>query len=80
MREKDREYFGTAETSRGPLANVFRRLDFRPLVFGTFGELTSSNVKEVVNMAVEYGVELLGRTMAATTVDGVKAALGRRYK
>jgi hypothetical protein len=39
----------------------------------------SSDVKEVVNMAVEYGVEHLGRMMAATTVDGVKIALRRRY-
>ncbi len=30
-------------------------MDFNPLVSGTFGEM-SSNVKEVVNMAVEYGV------------------------
>ena len=59
MKEKDRHYFGTAETARGPLESLFRRLDFKPLVFGTFGEM-SSNVKEVVNMAVEYGVEHLG--------------------
>jgi hypothetical protein len=78
MKEKDREHFGTAETARGPLENLFRRLDFKPLVFGTFGEM-SSNVKEVVNMAVEYEVEHLDRTMAATTVDGVRIALRRRY-
>jgi CO dehydrogenase nickel-insertion accessory protein CooC1 len=54
-------------------------LDIKPLVFGTFGEM-SSNVKEVVNIAVEYGVEHLGRTMAATTVDGVRTSLRRRYK
>jgi hypothetical protein len=30
-------------------------------------------------MAVEYGVEHLGRSMAATTVDGVRIALRRRY-
>ncbi len=40
----------------------------------------SSNVKEVVDMAVEYGVGHLGRTMAATTVDGViSKTLKRRY-
>jgi hypothetical protein len=78
MKEKDREHFGTADTARGPLENVFKRLDFKPLVFGTFGEM-SANVKEVVNMAVEYGVEHLGRTIAATTVDGVKTALRRRF-
>ncbi len=54
MKEKDREHFGTTETARGPLESVFRRLDFKPLVFETFGEI-SANVKEVVNMAVEYG-------------------------
>ncbi len=31
-------------------------------------------------MAVEYGVEHLGRTMAATTMDSVKTALRRRYR
>ncbi len=40
----------------------------------------SANVKEVVDMAVEYGVEHLGCTMAATTVDGVRTALRRRYR
>jgi hypothetical protein len=78
MKEKDREHFGTAETARGSLESLFRRLDFKPLVFGTFGEM-SSNVKEVVSMALEYEVEHLGRTMAATTVDGVGIALRRRY-
>ncbi len=54
-------------------------MDFKPLVFGTFGEM-SANVKEVVDMAVEYGVEHLGRTMAATRVDGVRTTLRRRYR
>ena len=76
LREKDRQYFGTAETARGPLESLFRRRDFKPIVFGTFGEM-SSNVKEVVDMAVEYGVEHLGRSMAATTVDGVRTILKR---
>ncbi len=31
-------------------------------------------------MAVEYGVDHLGRTMAATTVEAVKTALRRRYR
>ncbi len=53
-------------------------MDFKPLVFGTFGEM-SANVKEVVDMAVNYGVEHLGRTMAATAVDGVRTTLRRRY-
>ncbi len=57
---------------------MFRKMDFKPLVFGTFGEM-SANVKKVVDMAVEYGVEHLGRTMAATTVDGVRTVLRKRY-
>jgi hypothetical protein len=79
MRGKDRPHFGTVETARGSLKSVFRRLDFKPLVFGSFGEM-SSNVGEVVNMAVEYGVEHLGRTMATTTMDGVGTTLRRRCK
>ena len=69
LKEKDREHFGTAKTARGPLESVFRRMDFKPLVFRTFGEM-SSNVKDVVNMAVEYGVEHLGRTMAGSHDGG----------
>jgi hypothetical protein len=33
-----------------------------------------------VELAVEYGVEYLGRTMAATSVESVMAVLMRRYK
>ncbi len=55
----------------------FKTLDFKPLVFGTFAE-ASTNVGEFVELAVEYGVEHLGRTMAATSVESLKAAL--RYK
>ncbi len=40
----------------------------------------STNVKDVIDMAVEYGVEHLGRTMAAPTVDAVRMALKRRYR
>jgi hypothetical protein len=79
LEQKDKDHFGTTDGSRGPLESLFRRLDFGPLVFGTFGEC-SSNVKAVIDMAVEYGVEHLGRTMAATTVDAVRAALKRRYR
>lgn len=79
MKEKDRQHFGTSETVRGPMEGIFRKLDFKPLVFGTFGEM-SSNVKVVVDTAVEYGVEHLGRTMAATTVDGVRTTLRRRCR
>ena len=58
---------------------IFKTLDFKPLIFGTFAE-ASTNVEEFAELAVEYGVEHLGRTMAATSVDYVKAALRRRYK
>ena len=40
----------------------------------------SSNVVSLVKTAAEYGVEHLGRNMAATSVDTVRAALRRRYK
>jgi len=63
----------------GPLEAIFKTLDFKPLIFGTFAE-ASTNVEEFAELAVEYGVEHLGRTMAATSVDYVKAALRRRYK
>ena len=33
-----------------------------------------------MELAVEYGVEHMGKTMAATSVDLVKVALRRRYK
>ncbi len=72
------EHVGTTEAAKSPLEGLFRRMDFKPLVFGTFGEM-SAKVKEVVNMAVEYGVEHLDRTMAATTEDGVITTLRRRY-
>jgi hypothetical protein len=63
----------------GPLEAIFKTLDFKPLVFGTFAE-ASTNVGEFVELAVDYGVEHLGKTMAATSVESVKAALRRSYK
>ena len=47
------------------------------MVFDTFGEM-SSNVKDVVDKAVDYGAEHLGKSMAASTVDIVRHALKRR--
>ncbi len=41
LKEKDREHFGTTEDSKGPLESLFRQLDFKPLVFGTFAECSS---------------------------------------
>jgi hypothetical protein len=61
------------------LEAILKTLDLKLLVFGTFAE-ASTNVEEFVELAVEYGVEHMGRTMAATSVESVKAALRRRYK
>ena len=58
---------------------IFRQLNFKPLVFGTFGEM-SSNVGELVETAVEYGVKHLGRNREATSVETVRVTLMRRYK
>ena len=60
------------------MKSLIRQVDFKPLVCGTFGEC-STNVKEVLKTAVEYGVEHLGRSMAGTTVDAVRIALRRRF-
>ncbi len=57
---------------------VFRQLDFEALVFGAFAAM-SINVHNLLEMAVDYGAKHLGRTMAATTVEAVKATLRRRY-
>jgi len=51
---------------------------FKPPVLGSFGEMCS-NVRELIKMAVEYGVEHLGRNMAATTVDIIVSTPRRRY-
>jgi hypothetical protein len=48
------------------------------LVFGSFAEM-SSNVKDFVEMAVEYEVEHLGMSMAASTPDVIRVAHRRRY-
>ena len=39
LHKKDREHFGTAEGTLGPLEAIFGQLDFKPLVFGTFAEI-----------------------------------------
>ena len=70
LKEKDKVHFGTKENVRGPPESLFRHLDFKPLVFGAFRECNTS-VKEVLKIAVEDGVEHLGRSMAATTMDAV---------
>ena len=69
MHKKDRIHFGTAEGVVGPLEAIFRQLDFKPLVFGTFAE-SNTNVKEFIDTAVEYGVEHMGRTMGGNKGGG----------
>ena len=79
LERKDKAHFWKAEGARGPLEMNFIQIVFQLLVFGTFGE-TSSNVRELVEIAVEYGAEHLGRSMAASTIDMVKVTLRRRYR
>jgi hypothetical protein len=79
LQVKEKTRFGTAEEVRGPLEVLFRQLDFKPLVFGTFAE-SSPNVKDYVEMAVEYGVEHLGTSMAASPPNVLRVALRRRFR
>ena len=74
---KDRQLFGTMD--KGPLETVFKQMDFKSPVFGSFGEMSKS-VKEYIELAVDYGAEHLGRMMTATTLEAVNEALRRRYK
>jgi hypothetical protein len=52
---------------------------FTPLVFGTFGGI-SSNLVGLVGTTLEYGVDHLCRNMAAITIDTMRAALRKRYR
>ena len=61
------------------MEGIFKQLDFKPKVFGTFAEM-SPNVKDFVDMAVEYRVEHLGTSMAASTPDVLRVVLRRRYR
>ncbi len=79
LKRKDLVHFGTPEGSKGSLETIFRQIVFKPMVFGSFGEM-SSNVVSLVETAVEYGVEHLGRNMDATTLDTLRVALHMRYK
>ncbi len=79
LRQKDKTHFGMVEGATRPLEAIYRHLDFKPLVFGTFEEI-SNIVKDFVELAVEYyGVEHLGRIMAVTLVDTIQTT-PRRYK
>ena len=76
---KDKTRVRTPEGARGALETIFRQIVFKPLIFETFGE-TSSNVRELVEIAAEYGAEHLGRNMTAPTIDMARATLRRRYR
>ncbi len=78
LKAKDRNHFGTGENMRWPLESIFRQMKFQPFVFGTFTEMIF-NVKAFIEVAVEYRVEHIGRSMAATTLDYVRATLNRMY-
>jgi hypothetical protein len=72
-------HFGIVKGTRGPLEAIFRKGDFKPLVFGTFGEMSDA-VKKVLKNTIDYGADHLGRSMAPTTVETARASLKRRYK
>ena len=74
MKRKDNVHFGTGSDDKGPLETIFRKLEFKPVVFGTFGEI-NSNVKDFIDLAVDYGAEHLGKSLAASTIDIVRQAL-----
>jgi hypothetical protein len=65
LKRKNNVNFRTNPTRRGPLKNLFRQMNFKPMVFGTFGEI-SSNLHDFVNIVVDYGAENLGTSMTAT--------------
>ncbi len=62
----------------GPLESFSRQLDFKPIVYGTFGGM-SSNGKNFVHLAVDYGAEHLGESMVTSTLDLARHDLKRRY-
>jgi len=80
LRRKEQIHFGTVEGARGPIETIFRHMDFKPLAFGFFSEM-SSGVRGLIAMAVEYDEgKHLGRNTVASSVDIVISSLRRRYK
>ena len=51
LKRKDSVHFGKSEQSKGPLETNFRHTVFKPVVFGSFGEM-SSNVVALVETTV----------------------------
>jgi hypothetical protein len=40
----------------------------------------STNVKDYIELAVDYGAEHMGRTMACTTMEAMETTLRRRFR
>ena len=47
--------------------------------FGTFGRM-SSNVRDFVNIAVDYGAKHLGSSIVAMSMEAVRQGLKRRFR
>ena len=78
LHKKDERHFRTPAGQRGPLETIFRQMNFKGLVFGTFGEMSSA-VGEMVTLAVDYGMEHLGRAIGAADIDVIRATIRRRH-
>jgi hypothetical protein len=79
MKRKGGVHFGIGADDKGPLETLFRQLDFKPMGFFTFGKM-SYNVKDFIDLAVDYGAEHLGLTTETSSMDTIHQALKRRYK
>ena len=79
LKHKDQTNFRTAQNARGSIEAIFLQLDLKPLVFGSFTEM-SSNVKNFVDTVVEYAVDHLRISMATTTPEVVRTTIRRRFK
>ena len=54
LKRKNPSHFDTNEGARVPLETIFLKINFKPMVFGSFGEM-SFNIKEVIEIAVDHG-------------------------
>ncbi len=52
LRRKDHAHFGTSKGVKGPLETIFKKLDFKPLVFETFKEISEGG-KEVLEIELD---------------------------
>jgi hypothetical protein len=53
LRRNNRAHFGTPKKEKGPLESIFKKLDLKPIIFGTYGEM-SNGVNEVLEIDVDY--------------------------